>query len=136
MGFVLLAAALRLFIQPTESDGEPTQPPVGVAIACGGAIGLLAGLTATGGGIFLTPLMILLGWAKSKNASGMSAGFILMNSLAGLAAKPASLEHLRDVLERLHGQPHHGLESLIQSEQAVGRAREVTPRQDRDIVLS
>jgi uncharacterized membrane protein YfcA len=48
-------------------------------------MGLLAGLTGTGGGIFLTPLLLLMHWAKAKNAAAVSALFILINSIAGLA---------------------------------------------------
>lgn len=50
----------------------------------GGALGLLAGLTGTGGGVFLTPLMILMRWSTTKLAAGTSVAFILGNSIAGL----------------------------------------------------
>jgi uncharacterized membrane protein YfcA len=50
----------------------------------GGVLGLLAGLTGTGGGIFLTPLMILMRWAPTKAAAATSVVFILGNSIAGL----------------------------------------------------
>jgi uncharacterized membrane protein YfcA len=50
----------------------------------GAAIGLLAGLSGTGGGIFLSPALLLLGWAGVKQAAAVSAVFILVNSLAGL----------------------------------------------------
>jgi hypothetical protein len=56
-----------------------------VAIGVGGGLGLLAGLTGTGGGIFLTPLLILLRWARTRAAAAVSAMFILLNSIAGLA---------------------------------------------------
>jgi hypothetical protein len=52
----------------------------------GAAMGLLAGLTGVGGGIFLSPLLLMLGWAGTKQTSAVSAPFILVNSLAGLAA--------------------------------------------------
>ena len=48
-------------------------------------LGLLAGLSGTGGGIFLSPLLLLLGWAGMKQTAAVSAVFILVNSLAGLA---------------------------------------------------
>ena len=51
----------------------------------GAAIGLLAGLTGTGGGIFLTPLLVLAGWTGTRDAAGLSGSFILVNSIAGLA---------------------------------------------------
>jgi uncharacterized protein len=47
-------------------------------------IGLLSGLTGVGGGIFLSPLLLLMGWATVKETAGISAAFILVNSIAGL----------------------------------------------------
>jgi len=51
----------------------------------GAMIGLLAGLTATGGGVFLSPVVILLGWVSPRQAAGLASPFILVNSIAGLA---------------------------------------------------
>src|SRR6185503_13842233 len=50
----------------------------------GAAIGLLSGLTGVGGGIFLSPLLLVMGWAKTKETSGVSVTFILVNSIAGI----------------------------------------------------
>ena len=55
-----------------------------VALGSGAAIGLLSGLTGTGGGIFLSPLLLLAGWAGPRGAAGLAAPFILLNSIAGL----------------------------------------------------
>lgn len=55
------------------------------AIISGAVLGLLAGLTGTGGGIFLSPLLILTGWADSKRTAAVTVVFVLANSLAGLA---------------------------------------------------
>jgi uncharacterized membrane protein YfcA len=52
----------------------------------GAAMGLLAGLTGVGGGIFLSPLLLMLGWAGTKQTSAVAAPFILVNSIAGLTA--------------------------------------------------
>jgi uncharacterized protein len=52
----------------------------------GAAMGLLAGLTGVGGGIFLSPLLLMLGWAGTKQTSAVAAPFILVNSIAGLVA--------------------------------------------------
>jgi hypothetical protein len=60
------------------------------AIACGAAIGLLSGLTGTGGGIFLSPIVLLTGWAGPRHAGGISAPFILANSAMALAAGTAT----------------------------------------------
>lgn len=62
------------------------EPAVPLALAIGAALGLLAGLTGVGGGIFLSPLVLLLGWAGTKQTSAVAAPFILVNSLAGLSA--------------------------------------------------
>jgi uncharacterized membrane protein YfcA len=56
-----------------------------MSLVVGSGLGLLAGLTGTGGGIFLTPLMLLRGWARTKNVAAVSAVFILVNSISGLA---------------------------------------------------
>ena len=83
LGAVLLFSAARLFLRKGD-PAEPRPPARGTALATGAGIGLLSGLTGTGGGIFLTPLMLLRGWSKAKQAAAISAPFILVNSLAGL----------------------------------------------------
>lgn len=55
-----------------------------VAVASGAVLGLLSGLTGVGGGIFLSPLLLLLGWAGTRETSAVAAPFILVNSIAGL----------------------------------------------------
>jgi uncharacterized protein len=83
---VLLFGAWRLGTSPDwQSDPERTRVPVLGGLAIGGLIGLLAGLTGTGGGIFLTPILVLAGWARSREAAGLSGAFILANSASGLA---------------------------------------------------
>ena len=84
VGIVLLFSAARFLVNPGP-DGEVRAPRRGIAVGLGGALGLLAGLTGTGGGIFLTPLVLLLRWARTKSAAAVSAVFILANSTAGLA---------------------------------------------------
>jgi uncharacterized membrane protein YfcA len=90
----LLETALRAAQAPTEEEprARPRHPLVAVIV--GGLIGLLAGLTGTGGGIFLTPVLVLSGWAGVRAAAGMSAAFILVNSAAGLAGNVASVQSL------------------------------------------
>jgi len=83
VGVVLLASAVRFLIRP-GADPEPRPPSLPLALGTGGALGFLAGLTGTGGGIFLTPVMVFMKWARVKNASAVSAFFILVNSAAGL----------------------------------------------------
>jgi uncharacterized membrane protein YfcA len=86
VGFVLLAAAWRLLASGAHPGAVPVRhPPVAAAVPCGLAIGLLSGLTGTGGGIFLSPLLILMGWSDPRRTAGVSAAFILINSLAGIS---------------------------------------------------
>lgn len=81
---VLLCSAARLWWNP-QLDRPLRGVPAPAALATTGAVlGLLAGLTGTGGGIFLTPWMILRGWLPPRQAAATSAAFILVNSLAGL----------------------------------------------------
>lgn len=84
VGLVLILSAMRLLVAKTH-EGETRAPARGVALASGAGLGLLAGLTGTGGGIFLTPLLILMRWATTKQTAAVSVVFILLNSLAGLA---------------------------------------------------
>jgi uncharacterized membrane protein YfcA len=93
VGLVLWVAALRLWLNLSVHRQE-REPPRVVAMLCGAGIGLLAGLTGTGGGIFLSPLLLFLRWAETRQTGGVAAAFILLNSLAGLAGNPASLSQL------------------------------------------
>lgn len=83
VGVILILSALRFLItsQPDTVAANPSKP---VSIAIGAGLGLMSGLTGTGGGIFLTPLLLLKRWAVTKTAAAVSAVFILMNSVAGL----------------------------------------------------
>ena len=95
VGVVLWLAALRLFWQPADlAARQPHAVPLTVALPVGALLGLLAGLTGTGGGIFLSPLIILLRWEDPRRTSGVVAAFILLNSIAGLAGNVASVRAL------------------------------------------
>jgi uncharacterized membrane protein YfcA len=102
VGIVLLYAAYRL-VRVTmggqqESAEKSVNVPTAPAVASGGVIGLLSGLTGTGGGIFLSPLLLFTGWAGTRPTSGASAAFILVNSIAGLGGNVASVQNLPDAL--------------------------------------
>jgi uncharacterized membrane protein YfcA len=84
VGIVLLASAARLLAKPSD-DVAGTAVSKPMAVSVGGVLGLLAGLTGTGGGIFLTPVLLFMRWARTKEAAATSAAFILVNSIAGLA---------------------------------------------------
>lgn len=84
LGVVLLFSAIR-FLIPSRASSEPSSPPsIKLSLPAGAALGLLAGLTGTGGGIFLTPLLLMTGWATPKIAAASSIVFIAGNSLSGL----------------------------------------------------
>ncbi len=85
VGLALLAGAYRLISPAPERDRPPRRPPLWLTVPLGAAIGLLAGLTGVGGGIFLSPLLVLAGWATVREQAGIAAAFILVNSIAGLA---------------------------------------------------
>ena len=88
VGAVLVYAAWHLWLSGRvgEEMRPVREPPIPWAMAIGAAMGLLAGLTGVGGGIFLSPMLLMLGWAGTKQTSAVAAPFILVNSIAGLAA--------------------------------------------------
>ena len=83
IGIVLLFSAVRLLFR--RSDPPVTVlPSRSVAVGTGAGLGFLSGLTGTGGGIFLTPLLLFCRWARIREAAAVSALFIWVNSIAGL----------------------------------------------------
>ncbi len=84
IGLVLLFSAGRLFFRRSDPP-EVRSPSPSAALSLGGIVGLLSGLTGTGGGIFLTPMLLFFRWARIREAAAVSALFILVNSIAGLA---------------------------------------------------
>ena len=101
IGLFLLYAAARL-IQHNPDPRAPAREthiaPLRVKFALGGSIGLLSGLTGVGGGIFLSPLLLLMGWATAKETAGVSAAFILVNSIAGLSGHLTKFPSLRPTI--------------------------------------
>jgi uncharacterized membrane protein YfcA len=91
VGVVLLASAAWFLFKPGP-DGEVKEPAKPVAMGVGGLLGFLAGLTGTGGGVFLTPALIILKWARTKTAAATSVVFILLNSIAGLAGYATNMK--------------------------------------------
>jgi uncharacterized membrane protein YfcA len=99
VGFILLFAGIMFLFQLTpKSKGEPKHPHVAISVLAGASIGLLSGLTGTGGGIFLSPLIIFFGWTSVKGASGTAALFILTNSVFGLLGHISSVSNLPDAM--------------------------------------
>jgi uncharacterized protein len=95
VGVVLLYAAVWMFRSALKPIVRPTHPPpIWAALIWGATIGLLSGLTGVGGGIFLSPLLLYMGWAETRATSGVAAPFILVNSIAGLLGHLSSLAQI------------------------------------------
>jgi uncharacterized membrane protein YfcA len=102
VGLVLLYSALRLFTDTLqrESHGRAVRgpPPLAMALLVGAGIGLLSGLTGVGGGIFLSPLVVLMGWGTVRDSAAPTAAFILVNSVSGLTGLLTRQPTLPDAL--------------------------------------
>jgi uncharacterized protein len=93
----LAVAATRLLWpdnSPASNPPEIRPPALALALALGAVLGLVSGLIGVGGGIFLTPLLLLCRWAEPKVAAAVSAPFIFVNSAAGLAGAADSLRQV------------------------------------------
>lgn len=112
-----------------ESSGESKPPRLAWALFSGAGIGLLAGLTGTGGGIFLSPVLLFAGWADTRRTAGITAPFVLINSAAGLAGNLSSTRFLPG--ELLFWLPLALLGALLGSE--LG-ARRIAPRTFRRLL--
>jgi uncharacterized membrane protein YfcA len=95
VGTILIVAGVR-FLWPKEltTNQELRDPPIAAGIVLGVLVGLLSGLTGTGGGIFLSPILLFAGWSDTRTASGVAAVFILCNSIAGLLGNVATVKAL------------------------------------------
>jgi uncharacterized membrane protein YfcA len=99
LALVLLVAAAQLWrtagrAGSDDAGAEAGRPPAWVALLAGAAIGVVSGLTGTGGAIFLTPLLLFAHWAPTRMAAGASVVFVLGNSIAGLSGTAAALDRL------------------------------------------
>ncbi len=103
--FLIISAVLLVVKQYFRSEQAPIRPlPLPLALVLGAVIGLLSGLIGVGGGIFLSPILLMGNWATVRNASGVAALFILCNSLAGLAGQLAPLFIPKNAIPGLVGQ--------------------------------
>jgi uncharacterized membrane protein YfcA len=95
VGIVLLAASARLLWKAELPHADHVRDmPIPIGVLLGAGIGLLSGLTGTGGGIFLSPILLFFGWSETRTASGVVVVFILCNSIAGLLGNYASVQSL------------------------------------------
>ena len=96
VGLVLLYTAIRLFWSADATDNKKTSlVPIWLGLIIGAGIGLLSGVTGVGGGVFLSPVLLLMRWTKTKETSGVSAAFILVNSIAGMLGQFHSITYLQ-----------------------------------------
>jgi uncharacterized protein len=98
VGLVLLFAAYRLWRSRHQAMPAVKKLPRWLALVLGAAIGLLSGLVGVGGGIFLSPLLVIAGWANARQASAVAAPFILVNSVSGLLGHVAGVAFLPGAL--------------------------------------
>jgi len=84
LGALLLFPVLRFVFFKSTDDKDLGTASVPISVAVGASVGLLSGLIGIGGGVILSPLLILLKWTNQKQTAAISAVFIFVNSLAGL----------------------------------------------------
>lgn len=87
LGVLLLLPVIRFFFFANTQAEEKEQNSVALSLLIGGAIGLLSGLIGIGGGILLSPVLLLLKWTDQKQTAAISALFIFVNSVAGLTGQ-------------------------------------------------
>jgi uncharacterized protein len=97
LGATLILAAIRLAIN-LKSESEPKAPQIWICLLIGAILGFVSGLVGVGGGIFLTPILLLMNWTETKKAAGISALFILVNSISGLFGNYAQVMQLSSVV--------------------------------------
>ena len=97
LSICLVVAAWRLSTLRTPDIIVESVPKWGIATPVGGIIGLVSGVIGVGGGIFLSPVLLLKKWATPKSAAATSALFIWMNSLAGLSGATLSGQLILDI---------------------------------------
>ena len=84
VGLMLLLAAVRMLMSNKAAESTH-QPTMIVVLLVGAILGFSAGLTGIGGGVFLSPILLIFGWCTIRQSTAVAAGFILLNSIGGLA---------------------------------------------------
>lgn len=87
LGLLLLFPVARMFFFPNTVETELKKESIGLSIIIGGSIGFLSGLIGIGGGIILSPILLMMRWTNQKQTAAISALFIFVNSLSGLAGQ-------------------------------------------------
>ena len=133
VGVLLILSGLRFIVLASARNREIKPVNYLLAILMGASIGFLAGITGTGGGIFLSPLIIWLGWNHVKQASGTVAAFIFVNSVAGLLGNYRSTSELPDALPLFLGAVIIG--ALIGTRLGISRFSTVGVKRALGVVL-
>ena len=84
VGSLLLFAASRMLVVTNVARDIQT-PPLWLICLVGACLGFISGLTGIGGGVFLSPIVLIFGWCTMRQSAAVAAGFILLNSLGGLS---------------------------------------------------
>lgn len=134
VGIVLVFAAYRLFWYTDQGKPSPRAVPLRLALVVGAGLGLVSGLTGIGGGIFLSPLLIMMGWAELRQSAGVSAAFVLVNSVAGLCGDTVGVHALPSAAPLWVGAVVVG--GLAGSELGTRRLAEVALRRLLAVVLA
>jgi uncharacterized membrane protein YfcA len=87
LGLTLLIPVIKFFVYPNTNDSELKKNTLGLTILIGASIGFLSGLIGIGGGILLSPILLMLHWSNQKQTAAISALFIFVNSVSGLAGQ-------------------------------------------------
>jgi uncharacterized protein len=103
LGGLLAAAAVGAWHSGDKiaqyGESLASQPvPWAAALLAGTLIGCLSGITGTGGAVFLTPLILAMGWTHTREASGLSVAFVWLNSLAAIFGLLRSQQSFPDAL--------------------------------------
>jgi uncharacterized membrane protein YfcA len=86
LGIFLIFAVGRILFSPSALVEKPSLPPKIIALAIGALLGFFSGMIGIGGGIILSPVLIIFHWANVKESAAASSLFILVNSISGMAA--------------------------------------------------
>jgi uncharacterized membrane protein YfcA len=87
LGLLLLVPVARLLLLPNAAKEEMQPARMGLSLLIGAGIGFLSGLIGIGGGILLSPVLLMLKWTDQRQTAAVSALFIFVNSLAGLGGQ-------------------------------------------------
>ena len=87
LGILLLIPIIKLIVFPNKDNDDLKKSTVFLSLLIGACIGFLSGLIGIGGGIILSPVLLLLAWTNQKQTAAISALFIFVNSMSGLAGQ-------------------------------------------------